>query len=223
MATLTKEVRSPHIGPNAVTRVAEVLIERFGVPRMAAVFGHAGLARYIDTPPTQMIDEAEVIRLHGELRATLGPDAAREVAREAGRRTGDYLLAHRIPRPVQWLLKSLPPTLAARVLLAAITRHAWTFAGSGRFEVLGYSPVRVSISGNPLARAVRADAPQCDYYAATFERLFCTLVSRNSTVVETECEAVGAAACLFEMRWPRTAAGARATAVSPEEHRTVVQ
>jgi len=218
---MAHEMPSPRIGPNAVTRVAEVLIERFGVQYMAAIFGRAGMAQYVDALPTQMIDEAEVIRLHAELRATLDVAAARDVAREAGRRTGDYLLAHRIPRPVQGLLNCLPPALAARVLLAAITRHAWTFAGSGRFEVLGHSPVRVSISGNPLARAVRADAPQCDYYAATFERLFCTLVSRNSTVVETQCEAAGAAACLFEMRRPRAAA--RATAVCPEEHRTVVQ
>ena len=145
------------------------------------------------------------------------------MAREAGQRTGDYLLAHRIPRPVQWLLKCLPPTLAARVLLAAIARHAWTFAGSGRFEVLGYAPVRVSISGNPLARAVHADEPQCFYYAATFERLFRALVSRKSTVVETRCEAAGAAACIFEVRWSQAAAGARATAAFPEEHRPVAQ
>jgi divinyl protochlorophyllide a 8-vinyl-reductase len=223
MVPLAREMPSPRIGPNAVTRVAEVLVERFGVLRMAAIFRRAGLAQYVDALPKQMVDEAEVIRLHVELRATLDAAATRDVAREAGRRTGDYLLAHRIPRPVQWLLKSLPPPLAARVLLAAITRHAWTFAGSGRFEVLGYSPVRVSISGNPLARGVRADMPQCDYYAATFERLFCALVSRHSTVVETHCEAAGAAACVFEMRRPRAAARARATAGSTEEHRTVVQ
>jgi divinyl protochlorophyllide a 8-vinyl-reductase len=217
------ETPSPRIGPNAVTRVAEVLVERFGAPRMAAIFGRAGLEQYVDALPTQMIDEAEVIRLHAELRATLDVAAAREVAREAGRRTGDYLLAHRIPRPVQGLLKCLPPALAARVLLAAITRHAWTFAGSGQFEVLGYTPVRVSISGNPLARAVRANEPQCDYYAATFERLFGALVSRSSTVVETHCEAAGAAACIFEVRWSRVAAGALATAASPQEHRAVAQ
>jgi divinyl protochlorophyllide a 8-vinyl-reductase len=170
-----------------------------------------------------MVDEAEVIRLHTELRATLDAAVARDVAREAGRRTGSYLLAHRIPRPVQWLLKCLPPALSARVLLAAVTRHAWTFAGSGRFEVLGYSPVRVSISSNPLARAVRADAPQCDYYAATFERLFCALVSRYSAVVETSCESAGAAACIFEVRWARTAAGTRTIAQSTKEHWTVQQ
>ena len=214
---------SPRIGPNAVTRVAEVLVERFGAPRMAAIFGRAGLAHYVDALPTQMIDEAEVIHLHAELRATLDVAAARDVLREAGRRTGDYLLAHRIPRPVQGLLKCLPPALAARVLLAAITRHAWTFAGSGRFEVLGHTPVRVSISGNPLARAVHADAPQCDYYSATFERLFCALVSRSSTVVEICCETAGAVACVFEVRWSRVAASALAAAVSPEEHRAVAQ
>jgi divinyl protochlorophyllide a 8-vinyl-reductase len=220
---MAHEMPSPRIGPNAVTRVAEVLAERFGALRMAAIFGRAGLAKYVDALPTKMIDEAEVIRLHAELHSTLEVAAARDVLREAGRRTGDYLLAHRIPRPVQGLLKCLPPALAARVLLAAIARHAWTFAGSGRFEVLGHSPVRVSISGNPLARAVHADEPQCDYYAATFERLFCALVSRSSTVVETSCEAAGAAACTFEVRWSRVAAGALATAVSPEEHRAVVQ
>jgi divinyl protochlorophyllide a 8-vinyl-reductase len=164
-----------------------------------------------------------VIRLHTELRATLDAAAARDVAREAGRRTGSYLLAHRIPRPVQWLLKCLPPAIAARALLASVARHAWTFVGSGRFEVLGYSPVRVSISSNPLARAVRADAPQCDYYAATFERLFCALVSRYSAVVETSCESAGAAACIFEVRWASTAAGTRTTAQSTKEHGTVQQ
>jgi divinyl protochlorophyllide a 8-vinyl-reductase len=220
---MAHKMPSPRIGPNAVTRVAEVLAERFGAPRMAAIFRSAGLARYVDVLPTQMIDEAEVIRLHAELRATLDAVAARDVAREAGRRTGDYLLAHRIPQMVQELLKCLPPVLAARVLLVAITRHAWTFAGSGRFEVLGYSPVRVSISGNPLARAVRADEPQCEYYAATFERLFIALVSRNSNVVETHCEAAGAAACIFEIRWSQAAAEARATPPSPEPRRAVAQ
>lgn len=220
---MAHQVASPCIGPNAVTRVAEVLVERFGAPRMAAIFRRAGLSQYVDALPARMVDEAEVIRLHAELRATLEAPVARDVAREAGRRTGDYLLAHRIPRPVQGLLKCLPPRLAARVLLAAISRHAWTFAGSGRFAVLGYSPVRVSISGNPLARAVHADEPQCDYYAATFERLFRALVHRDAIVVETSCEAAGAAACIFEMRWSRVVAGGLPTALSREEHRAVAQ
>jgi divinyl protochlorophyllide a 8-vinyl-reductase len=41
----------------------------------------------------------------------------------------------------------------------------------------------------------------CDYYAATFERLFQALVDRGALVTETECEANGGSACNFEVRW----------------------
>jgi divinyl protochlorophyllide a 8-vinyl-reductase len=188
------------IGPNAVTRVAEVLVERFGRQPAARVFAAAGLAAYVDTPPTAMIDEDEVIRLHRALRAALGP-AAREVARAAGERTADYVHDHRIPRAVRALLGVLPAPLAARLLLVAITRHAWTFAGSGTFRIESFAPVRLAIRGNPLCRGVVADAPQCDYYAATFERLFVRLVSPLARVREIACEAAGADACVFEIRW----------------------
>jgi divinyl protochlorophyllide a 8-vinyl-reductase len=48
---------------------------------------------------------------------------------------------------------------------------------------------------------VQAPAPVCDYYAATFEGLFRALVHPAARVVETECEACGAPACIFEARW----------------------
>jgi divinyl protochlorophyllide a 8-vinyl-reductase len=188
------------IGPNAVTRVAEVLVERFGSAPAARVFGAAGLAAYLDAPPTAMVDQEDVIRLHRALRTALGP-AARGIAQAAGERTGDYVHDHRIPRPVRALLAALPAPLAARLLLAAITRHAWTFAGSGVFRVESTAPVRLSIRGNPLCRDLTADEPQCDYYAATFERLFVRLVSPRARVREVACEAAGAPACVFEIRW----------------------
>jgi divinyl protochlorophyllide a 8-vinyl-reductase len=191
------------IGPNAVTRVAEVLRERGGAARARQVFARAGLAHYVAVPPTAMIDEDEVIRLHRALRELLGAAPAREVAREAGERTADYVLAHRIPAPVRQLLRALPAPLAARLLLRAIARHAWTFSGSGRFAALAGRPLRVTIEGNPLCRGLTADTPQCVYYAATFERLFQRLVSRDTRVVEVACEATGAAACVFEIRWDR--------------------
>lgn len=43
--------------------------------------------RYLRTPPEGMVDETEVMRLHGELRASLGGATAAEVARQAGLRT----------------------------------------------------------------------------------------------------------------------------------------
>jgi divinyl protochlorophyllide a 8-vinyl-reductase len=188
------------IGPNAITRVAEVLPARVGSDRTRAVFVHAGLARYLDQPPEAMVDEAEVIALHAALRADLGDAAAREVATEAGRRTADYLLARRIPKPVQAILKLLPAPLAARVLLKAITRNAWTFVGSGQFDVL-HHPLQIVIRDNPLCRGLRTATPACEFYTAVFARLFSVLVHPRAVVVEIACEASGDPACVFEPRW----------------------
>lgn len=195
------------IGPNAITRVAEALPLRHGPTVTAQVFERAGLARYLRQPPQTMVDEAEVRRLHAALRDTLGDAEARAVARAAGTRTADYLLAHRIPRAAQRLLNALPAALAARVLLAAVARHAWTFAGSGRFSAhcawAHGPPVVLTIRGNPLCKDLVAPAPACDYYAATFERLFRVLVQPRSQVRESECEACGDTECRFEIDWRR--------------------
>ena len=191
------------IGPNAIIRVAEALRAQFGAVVTDALFRSAGLEDYLEAMPDHMVDEREVIALHQLLRPSLGAVRARAVAREAGERTGDYLLANRIPRPAQFVLRLLPPALASRVLLRAIGGHSWTFAGSGRFRAESGTPVRLSIADCPLCRGTTADEPVCDYYAATFERLYRVLVSRRSTVVETACQALGAPACLFEIRWQR--------------------
>jgi divinyl protochlorophyllide a 8-vinyl-reductase len=189
------------VGPNAITRVAEVLRMRGGEAATAALFDRAGLLDHLARPPQQMVDEAEVTRLHCALREAIGASVADAVAREAGTRTGDYLLAHRIPRAVKSVLVCLPAPLAARVLLAAIRRHAWTFAGSGAFDARAGQPAVLTIRGNPLCRGVALAAPACGFYAATFERLFRVLVHRDARVVETACEACGGAQCRFEVRW----------------------
>jgi divinyl protochlorophyllide a 8-vinyl-reductase len=207
------------IGPNAITRVAEVLPTFVGDRETRAVFERARLAGYLLAPPQDMVDEVEVTRLHQTLRDVLGGKLAGEVARQAGLRTADYLLAHRIPRPVQVLLKRLPAPWAARLLLAAIRRHAWTFAGSGVFSTHAGSgvfsihagsglftagpgrPVVLAIRNNPLCKGVISDQPACDFYAATFERLFRVLVHRDARAVEVACEARGDTECRFELRW----------------------
>ncbi len=95
----------------------------------------------------------------------------------------------------------LPARLATRALLAAIRRHAWTFAGSGHVAAGAAQPVRIAIAGCPLCRGLQAGAPACGYFAATFERLFAALVHPLARVTETGCEAAGAAACVFEVDW----------------------
>jgi divinyl protochlorophyllide a 8-vinyl-reductase len=189
------------IGPNAITRVAQVLERRFGRATAAELFTLAGLSTYLQAPPQQMVDEDEARRLHVLLRSRLGARDAAEVSREAGVATAEYLLAHRIPKPVQRLLRALPAALACRVLLVAIRRHAWTFAGSGHFEAEAGSPALLTIRDNPLCRGQVSDVPVCDYYAATFEHLFRRLVHRDTRVTELSCEARGDDACRFELRW----------------------
>jgi len=196
------------IGPNAITRVAQVLPAWRGTAWAEQLFERAGLLRHWRSPPEQMVQEDEVRALHAALREAMPADEAAAVSRAAGRATADYLLGHRIPRAVQRVLKLLPAPLAARVLLKAITQHAWTFAGSGEFSVIwprprgrGSAQVVLQIRNNPLCRQLHAGAPACDYYAATFERLFQVLVHAGARVRETACEACGDDACRFELRW----------------------
>jgi len=198
---LVSPAASGRIGPNAITRVAEVLTALVGHAKTRQLFEDAGIPGYLREPPQQMVDELEVASLHSVLRASLGGKLAGQVSRQAGLLTADYLLARRIPKPVQALLKVLPAPLAARLLLAAIRRHAWTFAGSGRFEARPGAPVQLTIRGNPMCRQVFSETPACDFYAATFERLFRVLVHPHALVRETHCEARGDAQCRFEIHW----------------------
>lgn len=196
---------APHgdarIGPNALTRVAEVLCAQFGPARAVEIFSDAGLLHRVHEAPQDMVPQSEVTRLHGVLRRAFGEEQARAIGREAGARTADYLLANRIPRVVQALLRTQPSRIAARGLSAAISRNAWTFAGSGRFTAHPGRPTVLSVAGCPICRDAVSDAPLCDYYAGTFERLFCGIVDRRMRVVETACEARGDPACVFEIRW----------------------
>ena len=189
------------IGPNAITRVAEALQRQLGQGIAAELFSLAGLSSHLENPPRQMVDEAEAMRLHALLRSELGAEVAAEIAREAGVATAEYLLAHRIPTPVQALLRMLPAAWACRVLLVAIRRHAWTFAGSGHFEAIAGPPALLTIRDNPLCRGQYSAEPVCDYYAATFEHLFRQLVHRDTRVRELTCEARGDDACRFELSW----------------------
>jgi len=193
--------QSGRIGPNAITRVAEALSARLGDAGLRRIFGDAGLAAYVDAPPQAMVDEAEVIALHAALRGDLGTDSARMVAADAGHRTAEYLLAHRIPRPAQSVLKALPARWAARLLLRAIGGHAWTFAGSGHFSAQPGPPLRLRIQNNPLCCGLRSPAPACDFYSAVFQRLFEVLVHPRAVVTEIACEARGDPACLFDVSW----------------------
>lgn len=198
---------SPHavapvarIGPNAVIQTARVLRDRYGTAQAATMLAEA-TGRSFDTLPEHMVDEAEVRALVRTCLAHLGPRQTQAVLREAGQRTAEYLMAHRIPRPVQWLLRALPAPLGARLLARAMAQHAWTFAGSGHFHVR-YTPApEYTITDCPLCRGLTLDAPVCDFYAGTFEELLTRLVRRDTCVAQVESAASGGVGCRYEVRW----------------------
>jgi len=179
------------IGPNAILQLIPLLDRALGPVGRRALFARAGVAE--PAPDSGMLAQDQVIRLHRAVREDL-PDLATSLARESGLATGDYILAHRIPGFARTLIRSLPHPLGARLLSAAIAKHAWTFAGSGVFAIERHRPLTVTIAANPLAVG-----PRCDWHAAVFERLFGALVWPKVQVVETACCGCGDPVCRFEI------------------------
>lgn len=196
------------IGPNAVIQLIEALRVEGKLPIAATALAAVGEQGWITRPPETMVDEKRVAAVHAAVLGALEPEDARRVFARAGALTGDYLLAHRIPAPAAWILRHSPPAASARLLVAAIRRHAWTFAGSGEFRARADRDVRLEIRGNPLRPASGRCAAGCVWHAAVFERLFQSLVSPRARAVEADCESRGAPACAFRVSW----AGASAQA-----------
>lgn len=182
------------IGPNAVLQHLPVLDAALGERMRGALMHRAGVP--VPPPDCGMLPEEQVIPLHRAVWLFV-PDRAETIQRAAGLAVGDYILANRIPRLAQALIRALPSRLGARLLSAAIAKHAWTFAGSGIFTIASRDPLTFSIARNPLA--VGPLHPSCHWHAAVFERLFQRLVWPQALVIETACCAAGDAACLFRI------------------------
>lgn len=193
------------VGPNAILQTAESL-RRLSADSAERVFAAAELLPYLAHPPTHMVDAREACALFSALRRALPSDSARAVARDAGRRTADYVSRHRIPRLARLALQLLPARPAAELLLAAIAKHSWTFAGSAQISTQVAPRCVISIWSNPLTRGEQAAGPVCEWHCAVFERLFATLVHPAAKVRETNCCAAGDPLCRFEIDWTATAA-----------------
>ena len=170
-AALADENAPALIGPHAVIHAAEVLQESFGALACQTVLAHAR----IETLPSGecMIPEIEALRLHRWM-AMWDPVACFDVAEEAARRTADYIIANRMPALAVWLLRHLPAQLAALILIRAIGRNAWTFAGAGRFTPHG--PWAFTIDRSAVDDLVRPPETLSIWYAAVFARLYQRLV-----------------------------------------------
>jgi len=162
------------IGPNAVLQTVRVIEDRLGPEVSAAILAEAGLSGL--PSGESMIREAHAIALHRAIARRLPREAA-AIARSAGWRTADYIMEHRIPGPVRALLRFLPAPLSARLLMAAIRRHAWTFIGAGRFTI--HSPWSFTISRESAGDDTHPPSSLFEWYGAVFTRLFRELVGRD--------------------------------------------
>lgn len=193
----TQEPVEARIGPNSVLQLAQVVDLHLGNAVLQGLLAAAGMQ---DLPSENgLMPESPAARLHQTLRQQM-PEQAAAFAREAGERTGDYILAHRIPAPAQRVLRALPARLASPILARAIGKHAWTFAGSGVFRVLPGRPMTFELYDNPVVRGESSPTPLCDWHAAVFQRLFNVLVSRQIRCTEITCCAMGASACRFSLQ-----------------------
>ncbi len=172
---------------------------RYPEDEVAGLLRDSNLDAYLQEMPREMVPEREVSALYEVMRARLDPADVREVARDAGRRTAGYVLTYRIPSFAQGVLPALPRPLGRRTLMLAIRANAWTFAGSARMRMRFRAPASISLVGCPICRNARVAQPACEYFAATFEKLFRTLVDPAYRVEEVACQAEGGSACVFQI------------------------
>jgi divinyl protochlorophyllide a 8-vinyl-reductase len=183
------------VGPNAILQTDQALAEIHGRSFADAVFGRAGIVSD-RRRPDKMVDAGTVRRLHAAIRDSLSGPEASAVMRRAGELTGCYILANRIPVRAMQLLAALPRSISPHLLLMAIRRHAWTFAGSSRVTVEhGWRTATLSIFDNPIAFG------PCTWHLAVFATLLGTLAGKSLSVTEETCCADGENCCRFIVRW----------------------
>lgn len=179
------------IGPNSVIQLSRAIRVLGGDIVAEGVFAASGYSSLLNEPPDQMIDEAIPAQLFRTMWNTLPREQAAAIAYDAGLRTADYIIENRIPKKVRVLLRIMPTRIAMRVLLRAIEKHAWTFAGSGACSTQTSPDYLIRIKDNPLVM------PECCWHRGVFERLFGMLLAANVTVNHVQCGAAGDDACLF--------------------------
>ncbi len=184
------------IGPMSILHLLPVIGEVLGTHAGSHILRSAGVKRL--PPEDRLCDEAPAAAVHQALRREY-PEIADQITRHAGERTGNWIVASRMPPVASRTLAHMPGWLASPVLCSLIDRHAWSFAGSGRFRVVSRQPVVFELEDNPVIRGEKAAHPICSWHAAVFERLFRALVDPRMICIETHCSASGDSSCRFEM------------------------
>lgn len=193
---MNQTTASAPIGPMSILQLIPVIGEMLGNPASSRVLRAAGITQL----PTadRLCDEAPAAAVHQALRREF-PEVADQITRYAGERTGNWIIATRMPPVAATAMAHMPAWLASPVLCGLIDKHAWSFAGSGQFRVVSRHPVIFELENNPVVRGESAEHVVCSWHSAVFERLFRALVNPQMICVETRCSACGDGVCRFEI------------------------
>ena len=164
------------VGPNAIIQTYEALRWHCGEPVARLIMREAGLSGMPDNMPAGLVGAASVRQLARAMEARVDAAALKPVWEDAGCRTGHYILENRIPRAARALLVVLPASLSARLLLSAVLRNSWTFAGHARVTGQMARAAILDIEDNPLPRPGRW------WHKAVFKTLFSQLVTSDIRV-----------------------------------------
>jgi len=180
------------IGPNSIIQTVGALATAYGKDETENLLKKMGQGYLIGNLPSEMVEESKFHSLVTALQKEIGEEATAGILQESGERTAKYLLRVRIPGPFQTIVKLLPAGLAFKVFLFAISKNAWTFAGSGEFSY-GSKPspnvmVKVTFPSHPVVG---------NFYLGTFNALLKELVNPQTTIKADIRKESGAIVCNY--------------------------
>ncbi|HWR00677.1 MAG TPA: bacteriochlorophyll 4-vinyl reductase [Chlorobaculum sp.] len=183
------------IGPNSIIQTVNALETRYGKSASDNILKKIGQGYLINNLPSEMVEESKFHSLVTALQKELGDMNTADILKESGERTARYLLKVRIPGPFQIVVKLLPPGLAFKLFLFAISKNAWTFAGSGEFSH-GSKPspnikVKVTFPSLPVVG---------NFYLGTFNTLLKELVNPKTTIIADIRKDNGAILCSYDCK-----------------------
>ncbi|NTW63043.1 MAG: bacteriochlorophyll 4-vinyl reductase [Chlorobiaceae bacterium] len=165
------------IGPNSIIQTVTALEKNFGKNEAEAILKRIGQGHWIGNLPTEMTDESKFHALVIALEKGIGEQKTAAILEESGSRTAAYLLKVRIPGIFQKFLKLLPPGLAFKLFLFAISKNAWTFAGSGEFSYTTAKAPQIVVRVTCPSKKVVGS-----FYLGTFTALLKELVNPDTRI-----------------------------------------
>ena len=165
------------IGPNSIIQTVTALEENYGKSKAETILRKIGQGYLIGNLPKEMVEEIKFHTLVGALNKEIGSTATANILKESGERTARYLMRVRIPAPFQKLVKLLPPRLAFRMLLFAISKNAWTFAGSGEFRYSMITQPEISVKVTFPSQPVVGN-----FYLGNFTALLKEMVNPKTSI-----------------------------------------